>query len=43
MLVRDKMAKKEELKRIKKQNKEEAAKGRRVNRKAEEGKIEDVV
>ncbi len=37
------MARKEELKRIKKQNKDEAARGRRVNRKAEDGKEEDVV
>jgi hypothetical protein len=43
MLVRDKMTRKADLKRIKKQNKEESARGRKVNKKAEEGKLEDVV
>jgi hypothetical protein len=41
MVIRDQMAKKEEMLRIKKQNREEAAKGRRVNKKAEEGGEED--
>ena len=43
MLVRDKMTRKADLKRIKKSNKEESARGRKVNKKAEEGKLEDVV
>lgn len=43
MIVREKMAKKEELMRIKKQNGIDVQKGRRVNKKAEEGKVEDAV
>lgn len=43
MLVRDRMNKADELKRIKKQNKVDLAKGKRVNHKAEEGGEESAV
>lgn len=43
MIVREREAKKEELKRIKQQNNVDLNKGKRINKKAEEGKIEDAV
>ena len=43
MLVRDRMVKKEELLRIKKQNRIDVKKGRRVNKKLEDGPAEDAV
>jgi hypothetical protein len=43
MIVRERMAKKEELDRIKKQNQIDLQKGKRVNKKAEEGKEENAV
>jgi hypothetical protein len=43
MIVRERMSKKAELTRIKKQNAVDVQKGRRVNRKAEEGKVEDAL
>lgn len=43
MLVREEMNRQDELKRIKKRNREEKAKGRTVNKKAEEGPLENAV
>ena len=43
MIVREQMAKKEQLKRIKSQNQSDLQKGRRVNKKAEEGQEENAV
>lgn len=43
MLVRERLTKIDDLKRIKKQNKADLAKGKRVNFKAEEGGEDNVV
>jgi hypothetical protein len=43
MLIRERMTKEEEKIRIKKQNKIDLAKGKRINKKAEEGREEDAV
>jgi hypothetical protein len=43
MLVRERIAKKEQIMRVKKLNKTDTEKGKRVNRKAEEGPGLDIV
>ena len=43
MLVRERIGKQEELARIKERNQNDVAKGKRVNRKAEDGGSEDVI
>lgn len=43
MLVRERINKVEEIKRIKKQNKIDISKGKRVNKKAEDGKDENTL
>ena len=43
MIIRDEMNKVEEMKKAKKKNKEDAAKGRRVDKRAEKGTIVEVV